>query len=88
MSLKRNVREKYTVIGSWEPDPEDLWDYAMNVEDMYDILRHINTRQDAQRAAEVFIERYNQDMGQFEARQYKGTPDEVSDYIWENRDDV
>lgn len=55
----------------WRPDAEDMLDYANNVEHLSQALQ----------LAEDIIQDYNEANKAHEPRQYKGTAEEIAEYI-------
>jgi len=89
MSFKEELEKRYQVkaAGKWEPDTEDLYDYANNVEPLYNQLMKAKSHSAALRVAEAIIEEYNEANKKFPERLYKGDAQELADYIMSQLED-
>jgi len=81
---------KAITAGKWTPDAEDLYDYANNVEHLYNELQKVAKfgERYAKQTAEDIIEEYNEVTKAFPERKYVGTVDELAKEIvkWEVND--
>ena len=71
--------------GKWEPDAEDLYDYANNVEHLYNALQRVR-QGTVDKVAEDIIDDYNESCKKFQERQYKGSVDELVEVIVEQEE--
>ena len=71
--------------GKWEPDAEDLYDYANNVEHLYNALQRVRQGTVDQLAKDI-IEDYNESCEALPERQYKGSVDELVEIIIEQEE--
>lgn len=73
--------------GKWEPDADDLYDYANNVESLYNELQKLKRKPSAIKdVAETIIEEYNIVCEDYPERIYKGSVEELIMVIEENEE--
>ncbi len=68
--------------GKWEPDAEDLYDYANNVEGLYVELQRVRTMNRAREAAELIIKTYNDENRNYLDRLYRGDVEDLAEVIY------
>ena len=76
------------LVASWEPDAEDLWEYAINVPELYDQIHNkIGSLNDAREFSREIVIHYNQAQNAT-VKQYKGELEDLAVVLYQNREDI